>query len=65
MSVDPKTKSSRLAKLNRLLPLVAIGTVADCQSIIEPTNRMLVKADRKSTRLNSSHVSQSRMPSSA
>ena len=37
-------KSTRLAKLNRLLPLVAIGTVADCQSIIEPTNRMLVKA---------------------
>jgi single-stranded-DNA-specific exonuclease len=34
---------SRLKKLNRLLPLVAIGTVADCQSIIEPTNRLLVK----------------------
>jgi single-stranded-DNA-specific exonuclease len=46
MSVDLKIpkKSSRLAKLNRLLPLVAIGTVADCQSIIEPTNRLLVKA---------------------
>jgi single-stranded-DNA-specific exonuclease len=38
------SKSTRLAKLNRLLPLVAIGTVADCQSIIEPTNRLLVKA---------------------
>ncbi len=37
-------KSSRLQKLNRLLPLVAIGTVADCQSILEPTNRLLVKA---------------------
>jgi single-stranded-DNA-specific exonuclease len=30
--------------LNRLLPLVAIGTIADCQSVLEPTNRMLVKA---------------------
>jgi single-stranded-DNA-specific exonuclease len=30
-------------KLEYLLPLVAIGTVADCQSIIEPTNRLLVK----------------------
>jgi single-stranded-DNA-specific exonuclease len=36
--------SLRLTKLNRLLPLVAVGTVADCQSIIEPTNRLLVKA---------------------
>jgi single-stranded-DNA-specific exonuclease len=33
-----------LKKLNRLLPLVAIGTVADCQSIIEGTNRILVKS---------------------
>jgi single-stranded-DNA-specific exonuclease len=39
-----KKTSLRLSKLNRLLPLVAIGTVADCQSIIEPTNRLLVKA---------------------
>jgi single-stranded DNA-specific DHH superfamily exonuclease len=31
-------------KLNKLLPFVAIGTVADCQSILEPTNRLLVKA---------------------
>jgi single-stranded DNA-specific DHH superfamily exonuclease len=31
-------------KMNRLLPFVAIGTVADCQSILEPTNRLLVKA---------------------
>lgn len=31
-------------KLNPLLVYVAIGTVADCQSITEPTNRLLVKA---------------------
>jgi single-stranded-DNA-specific exonuclease len=33
--------------LNRLLPLVAIGTIADCQSIVEPTNRKLTKAGLK------------------
>lgn len=31
-------------KLNKLLPFVAIGTIADCQSIAETTNRILVKA---------------------
>jgi single-stranded-DNA-specific exonuclease len=36
--------SQKSKTLNRLLPLVAIGTIADCQSILEPTNRMLVKA---------------------
>jgi single-stranded-DNA-specific exonuclease len=41
----PQTTQSTLAKkMNRLLPFVAIGTVADCQSILEPTNRLLVKA---------------------
>lgn len=33
--------------LNRLLPLVAIGTIADCQSIKDVTNRKLVKAGLK------------------
>ena len=56
MSVDSKTKSTRLAKLNRLLPLVAIGTVADCQSIIEPTNRMLVKAGLQILQSNSHKI---------
>ena len=36
-----------IINLNRLLPLVAIGTVADCQSILEPTNRLLVRAGIK------------------
>jgi single-stranded-DNA-specific exonuclease len=35
---------SRISNLNKLLPLVAIGTVADCQSIIDQTNRLLVKS---------------------
>lgn len=52
---NPK-KSSRLSKLNRLLPLVAIGTVADCQSIIEPTNRLLVKAGLQILQSNSHKI---------
>jgi single-stranded-DNA-specific exonuclease len=35
---------ANIKKLNRLLPFVAIGTVADCQSIVDSTNRLLVKA---------------------
>jgi single-stranded-DNA-specific exonuclease len=35
---------TKLRKLNKLLPLVAIGTVADCQSVLEPTNRLLVRS---------------------
>ena len=34
----------RVRALNKLLPLVAIGTVADCQSILENTNRLLVSS---------------------
>ncbi len=37
-------KPVNISILNRLLPLVAIGTVADCQSILDTTNRILVKA---------------------
>ena len=37
-------KPVNLSILNRLLPLVAVGTVADCQSILDTTNRLLVKA---------------------
>ncbi len=36
-------KDIDVARLNILLPYVAIGTIADCQSIVEPTNRLLVK----------------------
>jgi single-stranded-DNA-specific exonuclease len=44
---------TKVQKLNRLLPLVAIGTIADCQSIIEPTNRLLVKAGLRLLSTNS------------
>jgi single-stranded-DNA-specific exonuclease len=30
--------------LNKLLPFVAIGTIADCQSVLEPANRLLVRS---------------------
>ena len=41
---------------NKIFSLVAIGTIAIC---------LFLLGDRKSTRLNSSHNNQSRMPSSA
>ncbi|MEI6728651.1 MAG: DHHA1 domain-containing protein [bacterium] len=44
---------TNLRKLNKLLPLVAIGTVADCQSVLEPTNRLLVRSGLQI--LNSGH----------
>ena len=37
-------ESKVVKQMNKLLPLVAIGTIADCQSIIDSQNRMLVKA---------------------
>jgi single-stranded-DNA-specific exonuclease len=44
MSQNLKKQQIQLKKLNYLLPLVAIGTVADCQSVLENTNRLLIKA---------------------
>lgn len=35
------------ARLNSLLGFVAIGTIADCQSVLEPTNRLLVRTGLK------------------
>lgn len=36
--------SIEIMRLNKLLGFVAIGTIADCQSILDPTNRLLVKS---------------------
>ena len=41
------------------------GTLISLFVLVEAANPALAALDRKSTRLNSSHVSQSRMPSSA
>ncbi|GEM_PF-1595887 len=38
------SKKIVVQKLNHLLGFVAIGTMADCQSILDTTNRLLVKA---------------------
>jgi single-stranded-DNA-specific exonuclease len=35
---------AKRTNLNRLLPFVAIGTIADCQSVLESTNRLLVRS---------------------
>lgn len=35
--------SPRAQKTNRLLSFVAIGTIADCQSVLDTTNRALIK----------------------
>jgi single-stranded-DNA-specific exonuclease len=52
--------NAKIKNLNLLLPFVAIGTIADCQSILESTNRLLVKSglqimqknSQKNSRLN-------------
>ena len=40
---DVRGQAVEMNGLNVLLPYVGIGTIADCQSIIEPINRLLVK----------------------
>ena len=40
-------------------------SVAQQGEIKQAFNKLLMQADRKSTRLNSSHIQKSRMPSSA
>ena len=45
--------------------LEAAGLLTALRSFRTPDNRLLLMQDRKSTRLNSSHSQQSRMPSSA
>ena len=44
---------------------VYLSEVAEYMKLSIPETSKMVKRDRKSTRLNSSHVSESRMPSSA
>ena len=56
-----QTRSGVEFKLN--CPGVITGTVTDADGA--PVARAQITADRKSTRLNSSHIQKSRMPSSA
>ena len=46
-------------------PPTAASVRSPLQDLIDRTAKIKSGADRKSTRLNSSHVSESRMPSSA
>ena len=48
-----------------ILPGRTVGLVGESGSGKTTTGRAILQLDRKSTRLNSSHVSESRMPSSA
>ena len=56
-------ESQLLQKLDKELFELVKGI--DILEAIAPQNFQLAKKDRKSTRLNSSHSQQSRMPSSA
>ena len=61
-----ETGSKVSALLSHLERVRKDGVVAAREALLSrPETRDLVGADRKSTRLNSSHVSESRMPSSA
>ena len=76
---DTKTRTERLQAILRLIREHPISRQEELQTLLnaegyEVTQATisrdirelcLVKADRKSTRLNSSHTSKSRMPSSA
>ena len=52
-------------------PFIPVGKEAPAQLIVDPPNPLALTVgvvliqDRKSTRLNSSHITRSRMPSSA
>ena len=48
-----------------MVVLFALGTPIAFAIAISALSFFLISSDRKSTRLNSSHVSESRMPSSA
>ena len=54
----------RLEQIRNNLQAV-YGALQDCNYWIDYLNKKEVQVDRKSTRLNSSHIQKSRMPSSA
>ena len=59
--VDPMTRQPEVPQDD----LVAIAELLDAADLIYMQNSKFDTRDRKSTRLNSSHIQKSRMPSSA
>ena len=64
VSLLPYTKEE-IKKAIKIAVLILKKVEPDPQKTIEQLNICYVQLDRKSTRLNSSHMSESRMPSSA
>ena len=66
---DTLVKQGSLIELPLSVKTTSEAMVSNCSVIVSiPKRRIILKdaiTDRKSTRLNSSHVSESRMPSSA
>ena len=68
--MNTNTRSHVHSLVDQLAPVQLAALETILQSMLDPLSRKLAQApfdeeDRKSTRLNSSHSQQSRMPSSA
>ena len=65
-SADEKKSKYNIIQKKRFLEIKSMFNFSNCKfSLAASGGIFLGKEDRKSTRLNSSHVSESRMPSSA
>ena len=65
MRIEPRPLPETLPDLGDLPPLLARLYAARGVRCAEELDKGLARLDRKSTRLNSSHLKLSRMPSSA
>ena len=69
-SIALMERDNRAAKVESTLkkaltPLYTVSEVAEYLQVSPSTVYRMIQEDRKSTRLNSSHITRSRMPSSA
>ena len=67
MLLNKKVKEVRRKELNAKImdEIAGAERLKEAQDKFAKANKLQIKTDRKSTRLNSSHSQQSRMPSSA